>query len=81
VNARQYNLRTPIIISAANDHLDMVKLLLECGADVHAEDARGETPYQILLRRGHREIADYLQRHGAGGERFDEIRSWLRCDV
>jgi len=81
VNARQKRLRTPINLSAANDQLDIVKLLLERGADVQAEDARGETPYQVLVQRGHREMADYLRRHGPGRERFDEILLWLRCDV
>ena len=55
----------------------MVKLLLECGADIHAMvpmDGDSETPYQVLLRRGSREIADLLRNHGAGrlGKRFEE---------
>lgn len=53
-----------------------MKLLLERGADVHAMDGRGETPYQLLLRGGYREMAYLLREHGAGSaarERFDEI--------
>ena len=63
----------PIHLSAANGHLEVVKLLLERGADVHAVNGEGETPYQVSLRRGHREIADLLWKHGAGrlGDRFD----------
>jgi hypothetical protein len=44
-------------------------------------DDEGRTPYQILLQRGHREMADYLQRYGAGRERFDDVLLWLECDV
>jgi ankyrin repeat protein len=63
------------------DHLEVVKLLLERGADVHPINDEGETPYQFLLRRGHREMADYLQRYGTDRERFDSILLWLGCDV
>ena len=46
-----------------------MKLLLERGADVNALDGHGETPYQISLTHGYREIADFFLEHGAGGER------------
>jgi ankyrin repeat protein len=51
-----------------------VKLLLERGADIRAMNGEGETPYQVSLRKGEREIADLLRNHGGGrpGERFDE---------
>jgi ankyrin repeat protein len=69
------NYWTPVHISAGSGYLKIVKLLLERGADVHAMNGEGETPYQVSLRRGYREIADLLQKYGAGrlGERFDEI--------
>jgi ankyrin repeat protein len=75
VNARQTNYFTPAHISAANGYLEIVRLLLERGADIHAMNRDGETPYQVSLAYGKREIADLLRNHGAGrlGERFDEI--------
>jgi len=42
-----------------------VKLLLERGADVHATNDKGQTPYRLSLARGRQEIADLLQEHGA----------------
>jgi ankyrin repeat protein len=62
-------------LSIANGYLEIVKLLLERGADMHAMNGEGETPYQVSLRKGNREISDLLRKHGAGrlGERFDEI--------
>jgi len=73
VNARNHNLQTLMHVLAGMDHLNMVKPLLECGANVHTEDSRGELPYQLLLRRGHREMADYIWRYGTGRERFDDF--------
>jgi ankyrin repeat protein len=61
--------------SADFGYLEMAKLLLERGADIHAMNREGQTPYQVSLARGRREVADLLWKHGAGrlGERFDEI--------
>ena len=67
--------------SAENGHLGIVKLLLERGADVHALNGDGQTPYQLSLAYGYREIADLLREHGAGRARFEEILLWLKCDV
>ena len=72
MNARDDDYWTPVHKSAANGHLEIVKLLLERGADIHAVNAEGETPYQVSLQSGEREIADLLRKHGAGKERFDK---------
>jgi ankyrin repeat protein len=48
-----------------------VKLLLERGADVHALDDEGTSPYQMSLKYGRRDIADLLREHVAGGTRFE----------
>jgi ankyrin repeat protein len=62
-------------LSTSKGHLEIVKLLLERGADIHAINDKGEKLYQLSLRTGRREIADLLWKNGAGrlGERFDEI--------
>jgi ankyrin repeat protein len=46
-----------------------VKLLLERGADMHAMNSDDETPYQLSLQKGKRNIADLLWEHGAGTSR------------
>ncbi|KAH9976054.1 hypothetical protein BJV77DRAFT_1054516 [Russula vinacea] len=53
-------------LSARSGHLGIVKLLLERGADVHALNGEGETPYQTSLAFGYREIADLIREYGAG---------------
>ncbi|KAN0113761.1 hypothetical protein V8E52_007414 [Russula decolorans] len=52
--------------SAGNGYLGIVKLLLERGADVHAVNGQGQTPYQESLASGYGKIAELLREHGAG---------------
>ena len=67
----------PMHLSAGNGHLEIVKLLLEHGADMHAMNTEGETPYEVSWRSGYREISDLLRKNGADRpeERFDQILS------
>ena len=64
VNSRNQNYWTPMRLLAGNGHLEMVKLLLERGADVpHAMNGEGEAaikPYQVPFRSGYREIAGLI---------------------
>ena len=50
-----------------------MKLLLECGAEVHALNCGDQTPYETSLAYGYREIADLLWKYGTGKGRFDDI--------
>jgi ankyrin repeat protein len=61
VNARW----TPMHFSAGNGYLEVVKLLLERGANVHAVNSDGKHH----TRYG--EIADLLRNNGAGISRID----------
>ncbi|KAN0124410.1 hypothetical protein V8E52_002059 [Russula decolorans] len=53
-------------ISIFYGYLEIVKLLLERGADIHAMNDEGATPYQVSLQCGNREIANLLRKNGAG---------------
>jgi ankyrin repeat protein len=57
------------------------RVLIDHGADVHAVSGKGQTPYQLSLAYGYREIGNLLLEHGAGTERSDYILLWLKCDV
>ena len=68
--------------SICDGYLEMMKLLLERCADIHAMNDEGETPYQVSLRRGYRETIDLLWKNGAGrlgeGVRGDPFMTWMR---
>ena len=42
---------TPLMIAASNDDVDMIKILLEKGADTKARDSNGRTPQQIARKQ------------------------------
>jgi ankyrin repeat protein len=46
-------------------HLNVVKLLIEEGADVNARDDAGLTALMIALGRGHTDVAQFLIEAGA----------------
>jgi ankyrin repeat protein len=46
---------------------DVVVSLIEKGADINAKNKDGETPLDLALRQGHKEIVELLRKHGAKG--------------
>jgi hypothetical protein len=57
--------RTPLQIAAGIGVLEIVKLLVECGANIEAKGKDGRTPLMLALSDGHFEVADYLLSKGA----------------
>lgn len=52
-----------ILGSGGSDHQEIVRILLEAGADPRIADADGVTPLQHAEQRGYREITDLLRQH------------------
>jgi ankyrin repeat protein len=48
-----------------SDGLEMARLLLKHGADVHTRNKYNETPLQVLLKKGKIEVAKLLMEYGA----------------
>lgn len=65
INHHDIDQLTPLIIASQKGHFDMVKQLVEAGADINAEDVSGETALYHANYNKHTEIVDYLLDHGA----------------
>jgi lysophospholipase len=65
LNVCDYDGRYALHLAACEGKFDLVKYLVENGAEVNVKDRWGHTPYSEALRFGFTEIADYLLQHGA----------------
>ena len=52
---------TPLCIAAGHDNLEMVKYLLEHGADVTIPDKTGMRPYNYAIEQGNYKMAEYIK--------------------
>jgi ankyrin repeat protein len=53
------------MIASQKGHVDVVKLLLEKGADVDASTDNGITALLVARKNGHADIAQLLEKAGA----------------
>ena len=51
---------TPMHDAAANGHLDVIRYLVEAGADMEREDYFGSTPLLRAAQQGHTNVVSYL---------------------
>ncbi|XP_071482918.1 ankyrin repeat and KH domain-containing protein mask-like, partial [Diadema antillarum] len=63
---------TPLMEAASAGHVDLVKLLLEYGADTNAQSSAGNTPLMYACNGGHEEIVKLLLDQGANIEDHNE---------
>ena len=54
------------------DHLDTVKYLLECGADVNHFTSLQETPLTFASKTGHVDTVKYLVEYGTDVNHFTQ---------
>eukprot|EP00117_Sycon_ciliatum_P050405 scpid81924/ scgid4214/ BRCA1-associated RING domain protein 1 len=56
----------PVHVAIQNDHLDVLRVLVDAGCDVNAKAGpERETPLHLASRKGLQEIVRYLLEHGA----------------
>ena len=59
------------------DHLEVIQLLLDRGANPNAFDMLGHTPLILSARKGHLEVVKLLLDRGADPNAFDIVgHSW-----
>ena len=56
---------TPLIIAAKNGNAEIVRLLLEKGADVNVKTDSGKTALIHAKNEGHTDIVEMLEKAGA----------------
>jgi ankyrin repeat protein len=57
--------RTPLHVASYDGALEVVRLLLEYGADVEVKNNDGQTALQYAAERGHDEVLELLREHEA----------------
>ena len=56
---------TPLYLASIRGALEVVRLLLERGADVKVKDKNGETALQEVAARGYNKVVELLREYGA----------------
>ncbi|GAA6062254.1 hypothetical protein JCM10212_001768 [Sporobolomyces blumeae] len=64
----KYSQATPLSHAASEGHVESVKVLLQAGSDVHAQDEFKRTPIHYAAWQGHIEIVNLLLAAGAAAE-------------
>jgi ankyrin repeat protein len=62
---------TPVFVAAEYGHLEVMRLLIGAGANIHHKTRSGITPLAIALRNGRTNIVRHLVRRGAEATRTD----------
>lgn len=74
---------TPLMYGCAGGHEEVVKVLLEAGANVEDHNENGHTPLMEAASAGHVSVAKILLDHGAGinthSNEFKESALTLAC--
>ena len=63
---------TPLFLAASRGHLDVLRCLLENGADINASTADNCTPLMIAIENGNINAATFLIEHGANVDLKDD---------
>jgi ankyrin repeat protein len=67
-----YNYYTPLHYASQSGKLEIARLLLDHGADVHIQSSDGVTPFQVAIHHSHHDIAQLLLDSGAKREEEEE---------
>jgi len=68
---------TPLILACEQNNIDIVKILVESGCDIHRKNNNGYSAVDIACMNGHFQIFIYLVEAGANLERHDQYNKSL----
>lgn len=68
---------TALMWACSNGHCEIVKMLIEYGADVNKQNTKGDAPIRISVRDSNSEITKILLEAGAKDERSDQYISLM----
>ncbi|CAD5120790.1 DgyrCDS9349 [Dimorphilus gyrociliatus] len=72
--------RPPLCVAADYGHFDVIKYLIERGANVNACDSHGITPLLSAIYEGHKECVELLLSNGADkSKKAPNGQSYLEC--
>jgi len=61
VQLRSNDTRTALMLAAINDNLDVVKLLVDHGANPLRKDRNGSNAVDLASQANHEEVSNYLE--------------------
>jgi ankyrin repeat protein/serine/threonine protein kinase len=74
LESRSKDKDTPALLAAYHNHLEVLRLLVDAGADIRAADSNEWTMLHAAARQGHGAVCEYLiDRHRANGELQDSL--------
>ena len=65
IEAKDKDLRTPLLFASIKGTIEMVRLLFDIGAETNTKDSFGRTPLHIAAINGNLEMVKLLLRIGA----------------
>ena len=68
VNATDKFGRTPFLMAAGNNHVDVMEYLLQKGSNINETDEDNTSPLYTACERGYKETVEFLIRNGADPE-------------
>jgi ankyrin repeat protein len=70
---------SPLFSAAQGGHLNVVKLLVKKGANIHQDSDQGVNPLHKAALEGHQEVVDYLMSKGATFEATGTLAKVCKC--
>ena len=68
MNLKSLDGKTPLMVAAEKGHVEVVKSLLDHGADINDEEVNGWTALHISAIKAHTEVESLLRAKGATEE-------------